>query len=199
MPPEVRDRIFDPLFTTKPAGKGTGLGLSTVAAIIENHRGFVHVYSEQDIGSTFRLHFPAVEGGDTGDALPSLDLLEGNGEVILVVDDESAVRTLTEQTLEAFGYTVLTAADGEEAVDVYRRRGSEIDVVLTDLGMPVMDGAATIRALRELDAGLNVIAASGVGQDAGDVRAVAAGVKHFLPKPYTAEALLSTIGRALSG
>jgi len=196
---EIMDRIFDPFFTTKEVGKGTGLGLSTVAAIVRAHGGFVNVYSEPGNGTTFRLYFPArEESGVDGEAERlGAELLRGQGEVILVVDDESSVREITKQTLQTFGYRVVTARDGADAVAIYAQRGDEIDLVLTDMVMPIMDGPATIRALKRMDPAVRIIAASGLGTNGGVARAVESGIRHFLPKPYTADTLLEAIHRVL--
>ena len=198
MSKEVMERIFDPFFTTKEVGKGTGLGLSTVAAIIKAHGGFVNVYSEPGNGTTFRLYFPAREEGEEMDQeVLGIELLRGDGEVILVVDDESSVREITKQTLQTFGYRVVTARDGADAVAIYAQRGEEIDLVLTDMVMPIMDGPATIQALRRMDPQVRIIAASGLGANGGVARAVESGIRHFLPKPYTADTLLGAIHRVL--
>jgi CheY-like chemotaxis protein len=122
--------------------------LSTVAAIVRSHGGLVNVYSEPGAGSTFRVYLPAASAGvEQGDTAVTSGLARGGGELVLVVDDESSVRTITKQTLEAFGYRVLTAADGADAVAVYARSGDEVAVVLTDMTMPIMDGPSTVRAL----------------------------------------------------
>jgi PAS domain S-box-containing protein len=208
MPPRVVERIFDPFFTTKDVGEGTGLGLSTVAAIVQSHGGFVNVYSERGRGSTFRLHFPAGDSiadpnlrealESSPDPAPSrAPLPGGNGELVLLIDDEESVRTITARTLEAHGYRVVTATDGADAVGVYGQRGGEIALVLTDITMPIMDGPTTIRALKRMNPEVRIIAASGLGANGGVVRAADLGVRHFLPKPYTADALLQMVHRAL--
>ncbi|MEX2531785.1 MAG: response regulator [Gemmatimonadota bacterium] len=199
MSPEVLKRIFDPLFTTKPEGRGTGLGLSTVATILQNHHASVNVYSEPGEGTTFRLHFPAAVG-DRPSMLDraTTDLWQGRGELILVVDDEAAVRSLTQQTLEAFGYRVITAADGADAIAIYESRAEKISAVITDLVMPVQDGPTMTRVLRELDPEVPIISASGIGSEEGGARAAEAGARYFLTKPYTADALLAVVSRALS-
>ncbi|HYF35599.1 MAG TPA: response regulator, partial [Prosthecobacter sp.] len=195
IPPDVRDRIFDPFFTTKAVGKGTGLGLSTVAAIVKSQGGFITVYSEMGRGSSFKVHWPADAAPST--AAPAYDLVgshpRGNGELVLVVDDEEAVRDITQQTLEAFGYQVLTANDGAEAVAVYAQHRKSVDVVLTDMMMPIMDGATTIEVLRRMNPDVKIIAASGLNANGGIARATAMGVKHFLTKPYTAQRVLTTL------
>ncbi len=198
MPPDVAARIFDPFFTTKEVGKGTGLGLSTVAAILKSHGGFVDLYSEPGSGTTFTLYFPAARDAD-GVRSPALEGVapRGHGETILVVDDEGSIRDITRQTLEAFGYRVVTATDGADAVAIYGQRGKEIDLVLTDMAMPIMDGPATVRALKHLNPDVKIIGASGLGANAHVMRALDSGVEDFLPKPYTADTLLSIIRRVL--
>jgi len=198
MSAEVADQIFDPFFTTKEVGQGTGLGLATVAAIVRSHGGFVNVYSELGSGTTFRLYLPARDvAADEPEPEDSHVPPRGQGELVLVVDDEQSIREVARRTLEAFGYRVITATDGADAVAVYARRGEEIDVVLTDVVMPIMDGPATIRALRRMDPEVRIIAASGLGTHGGIARFVDEGVTHFLAKPYTAENLLETLHRVL--
>ena len=138
---------FEPFFTTKEMTKGTGLGLSTALTIVKSHGGFINVYSELHKGSQFTVYLPALDRPGTVDsAALQTDLPLGNGELILVVDDEDSIREITRSTLETFGYTVLTASDGTEALALYADKKNEIAVVLTDMVMPFMDGPATPRA-----------------------------------------------------
>ena len=198
MSKDIMDRIFDPFFTTKEPGKGTGLGLSTSLAIIKSHGGFVRVYSEPGVGTTFRIFLPAVESmspGGTEDRADSLP--RGNGELVLVVDDETSVREVVRQTLEAFGYRVMLAADGAEATSLFATNKRDIAIVLTDMMMPVMDGASMTQALRRMDPGVKVIAASGLTGPGGMAKTANSGVRHFLSKPYTAESLLTTLREVL--
>jgi PAS domain S-box-containing protein len=197
IPPKVLEKIFDPFFTTKEVGKGTGLGLSTVLAIVKSHDGFLHVYSEPGRGTTFTVWFPASGATPDGPAPCEEMHPRGRGELILVVDDEAAVRTITQQTLEAFGYRVLVAADGAEAVTLYTQHQAEVAAVLTDMMMPIMDGPATIQVLRHMNPTLKIIAASGLANDSGAARAAGMGVKQFLPKPYTAQTVLTTLRQTL--
>ncbi len=202
MSPEVLARIFDPFFTTKEVGKGTGLGLPTVEAIVRGHEGFLNVYSEPGSGTTFRVYLPAAteeEGTAAPGGASTVRLERGQGELILVVDDEASVRAITGQTLEAFGYRVVTATDGADAVAVFGRLGDTIDLVLTDLTMPIMDGPSLIRALRRMRPGVKIVAASGLGANGGVLRAAESGVRHFIPKPYTADTLLDVLHRVLRG
>ncbi len=198
IPSELVPRIFEPFFTTKKVGEGTGLGLSTVHAIIKSHGGFVTVSSEHGKGTTFTVHLPADPSLRSVSNHPFIvNIPRGNGELILVVDDEPAIRTVTQQTLEAFGYRVLTAGDGAEAVAVYARQSSDIALVLTDMVMPVMDGPTTIAALTRINPHVRVIAASGFNAGGRVAKAVNVGVKHFLPKPYNADTLLKLIRSVL--
>jgi CheY-like chemotaxis protein len=196
--PEIQSRIFEPFFTTKEISKGTGLGLSTALTIVKSHGGFMNVYSELHKGSQFALYLPALDRpGTAAPGFLQTDLPMGNGELILVVDDEESIREITRGTLETFGYTVLTASDGTEAVGLYADRKSEISVVLTDMMMPFMDGPATIRALHKMNPGIKIIAASGLTAGHKPGEAALEGVQMFLSKPYTAEKLLKALAQVL--
>jgi PAS domain S-box-containing protein len=196
MPPGIVEKIFDPFFTTKGSGKGTGLGLSTVHSIARSHGGFITVYSEVDKGSAFRIYIPAVERGETAGMEKVLEGIPmGEGEMVLVAEDEAAVREITKQILEAYGYKVLLAKDGTEALVHFAKMKEEIQVVVTDMMMPFMDGAATIRALRKISPTAKIIATSGLATSANETAGL--GVNSFLAKPYTAEALLGTLRKVL--
>lgn len=200
MPPEVVDRIFEPFFTTKEQGKGTGLGLSSALAIIKSHQGFIRVSSELDKGSKFQVYLPAqmtLTGGENQPPPEQPVMTRGHGELVLLIDDEDAVRKITGQTLESFGYRVLPAADGVEASTLYAEHKDKISVVLTDMMMPVMDGPATIQVLMRMNPQVRIIAASGLSVKDMVAKATNAGVKHFIPKPYTAETLLQKLNAVL--
>ena len=199
IPPEVLEKIFEPFFTTKEIGKGTGLGLSTVLSIVKSHEGFLQVQTEINKGTTFLVHIPALEhaqnpAGETEER----QMPNGHGETILAVDDEASVLSMTRETLETFGYRVLTARDGTEAIAVYSAHRDEIKGVLTDMLMPFMDGPATIRVLRKLNPSVRIIAASGLMDNDKVKDSTGMDNISFLMKPYTAEKLLATIHRVLS-
>jgi two-component system cell cycle sensor histidine kinase/response regulator CckA len=199
MPPEVVGRIFEPFFTTKEVGRGTGLGLSTALTIVRSHGGFVNVYSEPRKGSQFTVYLPAIEAAAGTERVERkrLDLPAGRGELILVVDDEEAIRQITKGMLETFNYRVLTASDGTEAVALYAQNRAEVAAVITDMMMPFMDGPATIRALQKMNPKVRIIAASGLGASDKAAEAASVGVHTFLPKPYTAEKLLKALAALL--
>jgi two-component system cell cycle sensor histidine kinase/response regulator CckA len=197
MPPEIIDRIFDPFFTTKEVGKGTGLGLSTVHTIVRAHGGFLSVYSEVGKGTRFRVYLPAEVSGRIAreSAAEESKLPRGNGELILVADDDEIVRAVAQRTLERYGYRVMLACDGAEAVALYSKNAAEIAVVLTDMSMPLMDGPAAIAAMKALNPAVRVIGSSGLNASS----AVRAAVPHFIAKPYTAETLLNGLDQILGG
>jgi two-component system, cell cycle sensor histidine kinase and response regulator CckA len=196
IPPEIIDRIFEPFFTTKEIGKGTGLGLSTVIGIIKSHGGFVNVYSELGRGTQFKVYLPAAEVLQRQQSEDS-ELPTGHGELILVVDDEAAVRDITQTSLQTYNYKALTASDGLEAVALYAEHQEEISVVLTDIMMPSMDGPTTIRTLQKINPQVKIIAISGLASNDKLAATAQAGVKTFLSKPYTVKELLKTIDGVL--
>ena len=200
IPPELRDRIFEPFFTTKEQCQGTGLGLSTVMSIIKSHQGFVEVSSQVGKGATFKLYLPAMMATETElvNQEPKPPVM-GKGQGILLVDDELAILEITKETLETFNYRVATATDGVEAVTLYRQRKGEINAVVTDLMMPIMDGPALIRALRQIDPQVKVVAVSGLDSRAKLAEAQNLNVQAFLGKPYTTEKLLAVLDEVLSG
>lgn len=200
IPAAIRERVFDPFFTTKETGKGTGLGLATVQAVIKSHRGLLNLYSEEGYGTVVKVYLPALTDGQDAVVIPQPTALpRAQGEVILVVDDEAAVREVTCQLLESYGYQTLYAEEGAEALALYTQRGAEIAVVLTDMMMPVMDGYALAQALFKLNPSVKIIAASGLSSNGMVAKAAGAGVHHFLPKPYSGEALLGMLHAILHG
>ena len=197
IPQDVLDKVFEPFFTTKSEGKGTGLGLSTVYSIVKSHGGFVGVYSEPGEGTSFTIYLPASEKREVIPSRERADLIPGNGELILVVDDETNILETTREALEDLNYRVITASNGLEALEQYRAHADEIAAVITDLMMPEMDGITAIRKLKEARPGLPIIAASGLtGTKARE--SVEAGARTCLSKPFTAERLVGTLREALA-
>ncbi len=198
IPPEIVDRIFEPFFTTKEFGKGTGLGLSTAHAIVKSHGGFINVYSEVGKGTTFRGFLPAIKDEMQNVEHQQLELVGGQAEVILVAEDDDSVREVTVSTLEKYGYNVLAACDGADAVALYAQNKNKIKIILIDMMMPVMDGLASIRAIRKINPKVKIIAASGLAEKDKLAKIADTRVHAFLPKPYTAERLLKTIHDVLN-
>jgi CheY-like chemotaxis protein len=195
IPAELQERIFEPFFTTKAPGKGTGLGLSTVAAIVRSNDGFVEVESAPGTGSTFRAYFPGRPTSPVFNVEPATPPVLGHGETILFVDDEEPVREILREALENAGYTVITAADGAEAVAIYARQSDHPAVVVLDMHLPVMDGVTTLHALSRIDPRVRVVATSGLGEN--EVLAKQAGALAFVPKPFTIHNLLHALHQAI--
>jgi two-component system, cell cycle sensor histidine kinase and response regulator CckA len=189
---EIIDRIFDPFFTTKEIGKGTGLGLSTVIGIIKSHHGWIDVDSQVGRGTRFRVYLPAT---DSRAEAPAIDPTPrwGQGELILIVDDEVAIQEVTKATLEVYGYQAITASDGIEAIALYAEHRQEIGVVLMDMMMPSLDSATLVRTLCKLNPQVQIIAMSGLATNETVKKTLSEGVKAFLAKPFTAAELLNLL------
>jgi len=199
MTPEVLNRVFEPFFTTKELGKGTGLGLSTVQGIVKGHGGFAEVTTETGKGTTFKIYLPSTAATEPQSAETKSNAMPfGHGEQILVVEDEVAILTMVRETLETYNYKVLTAKHGAEALDLYQRKG-KIHLVISDMMMPVMDGPATVQALRKIDPSVKVIAVSGLGSESALEKVGELNVQEFLRKPFTPQDLLTTLRDALDG
>lgn len=196
----ILHRIFDPFFTTKEVGKGTGLGLSTSMAIVKAHDGFINVYSEEGKGSVFKVYLPAVvnSNDEHRGASRKAELPRGKGELVLVIDDEAVIREVMKEILTQFGYTVITASDGTEAISLYVQRQADVKIVITDMMMPYMDGIATIRALRQINPAIKIIGTSGLAQNETALETMKLQVQGFVRKPFTAKGLLETLVAALN-
>ena len=198
MDKETMEKIFDPFFTTKEIGKGTGLGLASIHGIVKSHGGHITCYSAVGRGTTFKLYFPAIEEPEdrkikeTGpEALPH------GQETILLVDDEDAVRGFAAQALTKFGYSVVTASSGEEALEIYFARSNKFDLIVMDLGMPGMGGHKCLVELLRLDSEVRVIIASGYSINGPIKKSIEAGARGYVAKPYELADLLTTVRSAL--
>lgn len=204
IPRELHERIFEPFFTTKEQGKGTGLGLSTVMGIVKSHHGYLRIVSELGKGAEFMVYLPAVKG--TVAHLTAAEKTappQGQGELILVVDDEPAIVDVARDILVRHGYRVLTASDGTEALTQIAQNHGKVHLVVTDIMMPFMDGVALVRSLRRMAPDIKVIAASGLASGASMVTKVdelrRLGVPPIMHKPFTADKLLRNVSLVLCG
>lgn len=196
MHPEIQERIFEPFFTTKELGKGTGLGLSTALGIVKKHGGFVNVYSKLNQGTIVKIYLPTQQAEETNiDDCDESEDLNGSGELILVVDDEPAIRKITKSSLEASNYRVLTASNGIEALETYTRYQQDINLVLLDMMMPEMDGETTIATLQKINEEVKIIAISGLVLNYSSASHHSKCVKAFMSKPCTGKELLNTIAK----
>jgi len=199
MDEETRERIFEPFFSTKEPGRGTGLGLAMVFGIVKQHGGHITCESQPGHGTTFRIYFPVSEG-----ELAQVDVSDDRApltgsETILLVDDEEPVRKLGQRILVPAGYTVLTATNGKEALDLYVREKDSIDLVILDLVMPEMDGRSCYEALQLIDPEIKIILTSGYGSAGTRRIAEELGARAFVTKPYDVPRLLQSIRDAVSG
>jgi two-component system cell cycle sensor histidine kinase/response regulator CckA len=200
IPASVIGKIFDPFFTTKEAGKGTGLGLSTSQTIVRSHGGKIEVLSEPPHGARFEIHLPvAPMSAQQASGSEPVQTHKGNGETILVVDDEPSVRLVMRTALERAGYQVLPATNGKEAIEVFKSqpRGS-ISAVIIDMMMPVMGGLPAMQEMVKINPDIRIIAASGIPDNEATAKAVGRQVRQFLPKPFSTEKLLRAVGRAVA-
>jgi two-component system cell cycle sensor histidine kinase/response regulator CckA len=215
MPPDVMARIFEPFFSTKEVGKGTGLGLSTVYGIVKQTGGFIYPESEIGKGSTFRIFIPrhiadeenlervespAIAGalaaaGEMAQLAQQPDLT-GRG-TILLVEDEEGLRALNARGLSSRGYTVIEASNGVEALDMLERHGGEVDLVVSDVVMPEMDGPTMLKEMRRTNPDLKIIFVSGYAEEAFQ-KNLPPGQFAFLPKPFTLKQLVAAVKETMA-
>ncbi len=197
MDKEVVEHIFEPFYTTKGPREGTGLGLAMVFGIVKSHKGHITCYSEPGIGTTFKIYLPAIIREIAPDVAVTREMPAFGTETILLVDDEKSILKLGEQMLAMAGYRVLTAANGREALDVYRSSQADIALVLLDLIMPEMGGKQCLEGLLEINPRVRVVIASGYSANGTTRDAVPSGARGFVNKPYDAKEILTVVRKVL--
>jgi CheY-like chemotaxis protein len=198
IPSEMLSKIFDAFFTTKEPGKGTGLGLSTVQTVVRGHSGFVDVDSRTGMGTSFMIYLPALQTSVKHREKREVTLPPGQGELLLIVDDEAAIRDIARATLEAYGYRVLVAPDGAEGLRMFRQYKHEIKAVLSDVNMPGMSGQTMVVQIEKMQPNTDVIFMSGVAPNPSQSQSTQPGkIRSFIQKPFTAEQLLLTLSHVI--
>ena len=204
MDEDVKSHLFEPFFTTKRQGEGTGLGLATVFGIVKHSGGHIQVASEVDQGTAFNIYLPRSEPAEPGELrrdlhrdLRELNLERSGTETVLVVEDEGAVRDQAVLVLESYGYTVLDAADGQAALEISRSHPGPVDLLLTDVIMPGLNGRELADLLQPERPEMRVLYMSGYTGDAIENHGVLAEGVAFLPKPFTLEDLLRKVRKVL--
>ncbi len=196
---ETVEQIFDPFFTTKGVGKGTGLGLATVYGIVKNHGGHITCYSQPGQGTTFHIYLPALPGTEaTREPIAELEAeIRGGDETVLLVDDERSILDVGQEILEQYGYRVIKATSGEEALEVYDRQGGGIDLIILDLGMPGMGGQRCLNELKARDPWARIVIASGYSESSLPGELQKNEDIEFIAKPYRLKDMLTTVRRVL--
>jgi two-component system, cell cycle sensor histidine kinase and response regulator CckA len=199
---ETLEHIFEPFFTTKGVGSGTGLGLAMVYGIIKGHGGYIMCYSEPGEGTTFKIYLPVMEGDPArNETEPNRNAAvpEGGSETILLVDDEEILRDIGKDILEKFGYTVLLAADGESALELYRENPGDISLVILDIVMPGMGGKECLEEILKVNPQAKVVMASGYSINGRVKEVLDGGARAFIKKPYELKRMLGEVRKVLDG
>jgi CheY-like chemotaxis protein len=198
MAQETLEHIFEPFFTTKDVGQGTGLGLSIVFGIVEQHGGFITCNSSLGNGSTFNVYFPAIQGEPEKDGQRRIVKTGGGSETILIADDDEDVLSLCQSILNRAGYKVLTALNGNEALEIYRKQRDDISLVILDKMMPIMGGMACLHQLLRINPDVRVVIATGFLSEQPD-DSIRPGSVELIEKPYSVQALLHAVRKTLDG
>jgi CheY-like chemotaxis protein len=196
MDEKTKERIFEPFFTTKEMGRGTGLGLASVYGIVKGHNGIINVYSEKGHGATFTVYLPASEKEFVKEAQVAADVAKGEG-TILLVDDEEMIIEVSRELLEVSGYRVFLAKSGREAIEIYKEKQGEIDVIILDMIMPGMGGGETFDVLKTTNPDVRVILSSGYSINGNAMEIMKRGCKAFIQKPFQMGDLSGKIRKAL--
>jgi|GEM_PF-934258 len=196
MPPEIRERLFEPFFTTKKEGGGTGLGLALVYSIVKQHQGSMKVLSEPNRGTEFKIYLPGCSGTEAPSSSPECQL-KGGSETILMVDDDEVIRDLTAEILQKVGYTVLKAANGEEALLALKSRKGGVDLAILDMIMPGLEGGPTFERLRQLEPEMKILITSGYNELSCPPGSLEKPGTAFIQKPYRVEELLTKVREVL--
>jgi len=201
MDEETRKRVFDPFFTTKEAGKGTGLGLSIAYGIIKQHNGFINVYSEPGFGTTFKIFLPVADSqAPVLEARPeSRPAAVGGKETVLVAEDDGTVRSTTKKVLEDFGYNVVSAVDGEDAINKFRSMKDEIELLILDVMMPRKNGPEVLSETAKMTPGIKALFVSGYNEEMITTSGMLEEGRSFLSKPVLPAELLRRVRDVLNG
>jgi len=194
---EILEHIFEPFFTTKGPGEGTGLGLAMVFGIVKSHGGHITCYSEPGVGTTFKIYLPVLAGMAAPDLTMTMEIPVLGSETILLVEDEQEIRELGKELLSLAGYNVLTATNGKEALDAYRKEKEKISLIILDWIMPGVGGHQCLRELLEIDPKARVLVSSGYSTKEIIKESVELGSKGFISKPYDTTQLLKEVRRIL--
>ncbi len=197
MSPEIREKIFEPFFTTKEVGQGTGLGLAMVYGVVKQHQGAINVYSEPGKGTTFRIYLPLAERLEKDEVAEEAMPDCGGDETILIAEDEPLVRQVAVRILEKAGYTTFAATDGEEAVELFRKHADEIDLVLSDVIMPRLNGHAALQQIRQVRPDIPAVFCTGCDPDAAEVSFLSEDGSALVEKPFKVSTLLAAVRKAL--
>lgn len=193
MEDDTLNRIFDPFFTTKEMGRGTGLGLASSYGIIKNHKGFINVYSEKNVGTTFNIYLPSSEKEVFLMKEQADDVILKGEATVLLVDDEQMIIEVGQELLASLGYSVLTALGGKEAIDTYNKHKDDIDLVILDMIMPDISGGETYDRLKEINPAIKVLLSSGYSINGRAVEILNRGCSGFIQKPFNIKQLSQKI------
>ncbi len=195
---EMLEHVFEPFYTTKEVGKGTGLGLAMVYGIVKNHEGYILCYSEPNTGTTFKIYLPALEQDGHWRKMSDREhYIRGGNETILLVDDEDYIRELGTELLTDAGYKVITATDGENGLEIYRKQLQRIDLVILDLVIPGMGGKRCYEEILKINPRAKILIVSGYSADGPGKEALEAGARGFVGKPFDVSHMLDTVREIL--